>query len=69
MERLLKINDIADLLQVSRRTIYDWIHVGFIPHYRFPKGIRFREVEIERWLKKRLKKGRSTYKKQLNDMP
>jgi len=48
-------------MQVSPKTIYQWTHIGFIPHYRFPKGLRFREAEIEKWVAYRKIKGRSAY--------
>lgn len=51
MEKLLKVEQVAELLQVSKRTIYDWKHVDYILHYKFKKGVRFRESEIDRWLK------------------
>lgn len=57
----MKVKDIAEYLDVSRRTIYDWVHMGYIPHYKFPKGIRFRLQEIDNWLKHRHSKGRKTY--------
>lgn len=62
MEKLLKIEQVADLFQVSKRTIYDWVHVDYIPHYKFPKGVRFKLSEVERWLDRRKKSGRMNYK-------
>jgi len=61
MEKLLKIEQIADLFQISKRTIYDWTHTDYIPHYKFPKGVRFKLSEIERWLERRKKRGRKGY--------
>lgn len=61
MERLLTIKDVCDLLQVSRSTVYEWTHIGFIPHYKLPKGIRFRLSELEKWLSKKYQKGRAKY--------
>ena len=62
MERLLTIKDVCELLQVSRSTVYEWTHIRFIPHYKLPKGIRFRESEIERWLKNQKEQGRKEIK-------
>lgn len=62
MEKLLSIDQLSELLQVSRRTLYDWTHTGFIPHYKFPKGVRFKISEIERWLEKRATRGRIRYR-------
>jgi len=61
MEKLLTISQLSELLQISCRTIYDWTHTGFIPHYKFPKGVRFKLSEVERWLERRKKRGRENY--------
>ena len=62
MESLLTIKQLSEAIQVRRSTLYEWTHTGFIPHYKFPKGVRFKTSEIEEWLKKRKKKGRLTFK-------
>lgn len=61
MEELVPINAVAEYLTVSPKTVYHWVHVGFIPHYKFPKGIRFRFSEVENWIKKRKQVGRRAY--------
>lgn len=61
MEKLLTIKQLSELIQISRSTLYEWTHTGFIPHYKLPKDVRFRETEIGDWLKKRQKKGRSSF--------
>ena len=53
MEKLLKIEQLAEALQVSKRTVYDWTHTNYIPYYKLGKGIRFKRSEIERWIKRR----------------
>ena len=62
MEKLLTIKQICEILQVSRSTVYEWVHIGFIPHYKYPGGLRFRESEVDRWLRRRRECGRTTYK-------
>lgn len=62
MEKLLTVKELSEIFQVSRSTIYEWSHTGFVPHYKLPKGIRFRMSEIEKWLIVRRKKGRKRYK-------
>ena len=47
---------------MSPKTIYNWTHVGFIPFIKLPKDIRFREAEVNQWLKKRQRKGRNSFK-------
>jgi excisionase family DNA binding protein len=61
MEKLLKVEQVAELLQVSKRTIYDWTHVGYIPHYKLPNGVRFKESEVNKWVQRRFRKGRVGY--------
>ena len=56
MEKLLTVEQLSELIQVSKRTVYDWIHCGFISHYKLRKGVRFKESEMERWLRKRKKR-------------
>jgi len=58
MEKLITIKDLGEWLQVSKSTIYQWTHAGFISHYKIPKGVRFKPSEVEKWLQKRRKKGR-----------
>ncbi len=62
MEKLLTVEQLSELIQISRSTLYEWTHTGFIPHYKFPKGVRFKEAEIDNWLRKRQKKGRSSFR-------
>ena len=61
MEKLLTIKDVCDLLQVSRSTVYEWTHIKFIPHYKFPNAVRFKKSEIEQWLKRKKEQGRDNY--------
>ena len=61
MERLINIKVVSDYLGVSPKTVYHWVHIGFIPHYRLPKAVRFKLSEVERWTNQRKKKGRENY--------
>ena len=58
VETYITVDQLSQIIQVSKRTIYEWTHIGFIPHYKFPKGIRFKVSEVESWMKRRSKKGR-----------
>ena len=60
MEHYVNIKSISEILGVSPKTIYHWTHCGSIPHYRLPKGIRFRVSEIESWMQRRRRKLRET---------
>jgi len=61
MEKLLTVDELSEIIQVSRRTLYDWTHCSYIPHYKLRKGIRFKKSEIEVWLKNRKVKNRHNY--------
>jgi excisionase family DNA binding protein len=58
MEKFLDINKLAELLNVKPATIYSWIHEGYIPYYKINRLVRFKEKEIEAWLKEKRHKGR-----------
>jgi len=62
VEKLLTIEQLSELIQISRSTLYEWTHCGFIPHYKLPKGVRFKISEVDLWLMKRSVKGRGQYK-------
>jgi excisionase family DNA binding protein len=53
MERYVCVKDVASFFSVSPKTIYDWAERRFIPHYRLPKGLRFKLSEVDRWMKRR----------------
>jgi len=67
MEKLLNIDQVCKLFQIRRSTLYDWTHTGYIPHIKFPKGIRFKESVLEKWLGRRVCNGRSNYKISISD--
>ncbi len=59
MEKLLTIDQVSELLQVSKSLVYKWAHYQFVPYMKIGALIRFRESDLIRWLKLREKKGRS----------
>lgn len=61
MGKLIPVNAVAEYLTVSPKTVYHWVHIGFIPHYRLPKAVRFKLSEIENWINRRKRKGRESY--------
>jgi len=38
------------------------MHTGFIPHIKLGKLVRFRELEVEDWVKQRSRQGRKQAK-------
>ena len=50
MERLLTIDQVSDLLQVKKNTIYSWTHTGKIPFVKINGALRFKEKAISNWI-------------------
>jgi excisionase family DNA binding protein len=61
VEKLLTMQQLIELIQISRSILYEWTHCGFMSLYRFPNGVRFKETEIDDWLRKRQRKGKGFY--------
>ncbi len=59
MERLLTVEEVSDILRVSKSTVYRWVHYGFIPHIKVGGAVRFDRKAVGRWLKARESAGRS----------
>ena len=50
--RLLRIDDVADLLAISRDSVYRLVRRGLLPTVRVGERIRFRVVDIEAYLQR-----------------
>ncbi len=59
-EELLTVEQMADLLQVKKSTLYSWTHLGWIPHVKVGRLVRFRREAVEAWLKSREVNGRAS---------
>lgn len=51
---ILTIDEVADYLRVSERTVYDWANKGQIPCGKLGTSWRFKREELERWVNERL---------------
>lgn len=49
-DNLWTVTDTANYLNVSDKTIYDWVHKREIPFIKINRLVRFRPKEIEKWL-------------------
>ena len=58
MDRLLTVDDLAAWLQVKPRTVYQWVHEGYIPVIKLGALVRFDRASILEWVKKRETAGR-----------
>lgn len=51
----LKLEDVANLLNVSQATVMKWLDEGSIPSYSINQQPRFSRIEIENWMLNRKK--------------
>ncbi|MBI2788085.1 MAG: helix-turn-helix domain-containing protein [Elusimicrobia bacterium] len=66
MNRLLTVDEVATWLQVKPRTIYQWVHEGYIPVLKLGALVRFDQASVAAWLKKREIPGRSRQRIELD---
>jgi excisionase family DNA binding protein len=53
-DRLVRIDEAAEYLGVSRRTLYNWVQAGRVPVVRLsPRAIRFDRRVLEKWIQER----------------
>jgi excisionase family DNA binding protein len=68
MEKLLKVTEVSEMLQVSPKTVYNWVCYGYIPHFKVNKSqgnggaLRFRQSDLEHWLEIKKHNGRGSFK-------
>jgi excisionase family DNA binding protein len=49
--RFLSVDEAAELLAISKRTIYGWIQQGRIPYRKAGRRVLFLESELLEWTK------------------
>jgi len=59
MSQLMTIQEVADLLKVSTKTVIRWSDAQKIPTVALPGMRRFDPKEIERWLNSRTVRAKS----------
>lgn len=60
MDRLLTVDDLSAWLQVKPRTIYQWVHEGYIPVVKLGSLVRFDQASVREWVRKRESPGRAS---------
>ena len=60
MDPLLTVDDLAAYFQVKPRTIYQWVHEGYLPVVKLGSAVRFKQASIAEWVKKRETQGRAS---------
>ncbi len=58
-DSILTIEEVANYLRVSERTVYDWAQKGEIPSGKIGTVWRFKKSEIEHWVNDRLSSTKS----------
>ena len=59
-ERLMDVNEVAELLGVEPKTVYNWVYEGVIPYVKPTRmTLRFRPSDITEWLEERTHRPRS----------
>lgn len=55
LPRLLKIAEVAEILQISKTTVYRLIEVGYLPAVRITMAsVRVRELDLEKYIQEHL---------------
>lgn len=60
MNKLMNPHEMADYLGVKVSTIYQWTHIGFIPHMKLGRFVRFKESDVLKWLDSKNNRGRKS---------
>ncbi len=55
---ILTLEEVAEYLRVSERTVYDWAQKGEIPAGKLGNTWRFKRDDIERWVDRKLSGGK-----------
>ncbi|MBO7430258.1 MAG: helix-turn-helix domain-containing protein [Spirochaetia bacterium] len=51
MIKLLSVGEVAAALQVKISTVYQYVNAGKLPCVKVGRRIRFKEEDIEAWIK------------------
>jgi excisionase family DNA binding protein len=52
-KEFLNVKELSEYLGLKPATIYEWVKIGEIPHYRLHKMKRFKREEIDAWMEQR----------------
>jgi excisionase family DNA binding protein len=50
MEKLLTIEEVSELLQIPKGSLYNLVHEDRIPHVKIGGRLRFRTSTLEKWV-------------------
>jgi len=71
-ERLLTPEELSKWLNIKLSTIYKWTAMGYIPCVKLGGkvrgSVRFVRLEVQTWLRRKSRRGRSSYRLETNDI-
>jgi len=50
-DRLLTAKELANILAISPKTLYNYVTRGMIPYFKIESNVRFRAREVAEWLR------------------
>lgn len=53
---------VSELIEVRPSTVYQWVRLGLIPHVKIGKCVRFKKIELLRWIDKNHRRERVSFK-------
>ena len=54
MHEIMTIEEVAEYLRVSERTVYDWAQKGDLPGGKLGTTWRFKRSDVENWVNSRI---------------
>jgi excisionase family DNA binding protein len=64
VEKLITPQELSGLLHIKLSTVYKWVHYGYVPFVKLGTCVRFREIKIQEWVKRKERVGRLKYRRQ-----
>jgi len=59
-KKFLTVNEVADILRVSKLTIWRYIDAGVLPAYKVGRDWRIEQTELDKFLDTRRSKGKKS---------
>ena len=51
-EKLLTVKELAEMLAISNKTIYNYVARNKIPYFKIESNVRFKPSDIANWLRR-----------------
>lgn len=67
-KNLITAEEAAKYLAISKKTIYNYVSEGFIPHIKIRSNLRFRKEDLDSWLDKLTIDGRKMRRASLDEI-